>query len=196
MPQSSARPPDRSGGAGSLPHGLSSHHALSKLILNLEGALSDHPSSSEGDEVCRALRRALSAVNAQSLFPCTTLAASASICTMLAAAASAADDDAWLWLATCVCALWAVADGLLAWHDEFLRGVELRRRSRHVLNRLRQVKDLVHWNSHHYPHPHTPLSASIVLQWAIRDRRHVNVPWALLVEGDLILMKPGQVSFE
>ena len=38
---------------------------------------------------------------------------------------------------------------------------------------------------------HTPLSASVVLQWTIRDGHKVNLPWALLVKDDLIYLKPG-----
>ena len=50
------------------------------------------------------------------------------------------------------------------------------------------------WNAENYPHLHTPLSASIVLQWTIRDSHIINLPWALLVKGDIVLMKPGQMA--
>ena len=50
----------------------------------------------------------------------------------------------------------------------------------------------VYWSQENYPHLHTPLSASVVLQWTIRDGHKVNLPWALLVKDDLIYLKPGQ----
>ena len=85
-------------------------------------------------------------------------------------------------------------DAALSCNEQRLRRLEMRRRVRHVVNRLRQVRGQVRWSSaSNYPHLHTPLTASIVLQWAVRDRRHVNLPWALLVRGDLIMLKPGQV---
>ena len=31
-----------------------------------------------------------------------------------------------------------------------------------------------------------------MLQWTLRDGAHVNLPWALLVKGDIIMVKPGQ----
>ena len=48
------------------------------------------------------------------------------------------------------------------------------------------------WKKENYPHLHMPLSPCITLQWTIRDGRLVNLPWALLVEGDTILLRPGQ----
>ena len=59
-----------------------------------------------------------------------------------------------------------------------------------------QIKsDAGTWLPTNYPHLHTPLSSSVVLQWTLRNGSLVNLPWALLVEGDVILIKPGQVCF-
>ena len=72
--------------------------------------------------------------------------------------------------------------------------VEMRKRMEHVLRQLVYVKDRgVSWTSDNFPHLHTPLSASATLQWTLRDGKKVNVPWSLLVEGDVILIKPGQI---
>ena len=54
--------------------------------------------------------------------------------------------------------------------------------------------ELIHWSANNYPHLHTPVANTIVLQWTIRDRKQVNLPWALLVQNDLILIKPGQAA--
>ncbi|CAG0889218.1 unnamed protein product [Darwinula stevensoni] len=48
------------------------------------------------------------------------------------------------------------------------------------------------WKEENYPHLHMPLSPCITLQWTIRDGKLVNLPWALLVEGDTVLLRPGQ----
>ena len=55
-----------------------------------------------------------------------------------------------------------------------------------------QVREHIFWQPLNYPHLHTPEAASIVLQWTLRDGAHVNLPWALLVKGDIIMVKPGQ----
>lgn len=39
-----------------------------------------------------------------------------------------------------------------------------------------------------------PFSPCITLQWTYRDNKVVNLPWALLVKGDVIVVRPGQVS--
>lgn len=40
----------------------------------------------------------------------------------------------------------------------------------------------------------TPFSPCITLQWTYRDNKLINLPWALLVKGDVILVRPGQIS--
>ena len=84
----------------------------------------------------------------------------------------------------------------LAVFEEHQRRTEMRNRLTHVLSKLSLVaeSDLFRWAANNFPHPHTPLSASVVLQWAYRDGGvKVNVPWALLAKGDVVLIKPGQV---
>lgn len=51
---------------------------------------------------------------------------------------------------------------------------------------------LCHWNAENYPHLCSPLSPCITLQWTYREGQIVNLPWALLVAGDIIVIKPGQ----
>ena len=48
------------------------------------------------------------------------------------------------------------------------------------------------WKSENYPHLCSPQSPCLTLQWTYRDGEVVNLPWALLVTGDIIVMKPGQ----
>lgn len=73
---------------------------------------------------------------------------------------------------------------------------EMRQRLDYISKRLDQIKsDAGAWLPTNYPHLHTPLSSSVVCQWTLRNGSLVNLPWALLVEGDVILIKPGQVKF-
>ncbi|XP_035897448.1 transmembrane protein 94 isoform X2 [Anopheles stephensi] len=76
-----------------------------------------------------------------------------------------------------------------------LRKTEIYRKLRTVLIEIRLgivlCKD---WTIDNYPHLCSPLSPCVTLQWTYRDGHVVNLPWALLVRGDHIVMRPGQVS--
>ena len=78
--------------------------------------------------------------------------------------------------------------------ESYQRSVEMFKRAEHMIELVKQVGDEADWSSANYPHLHTPLSASIVLQWTVRGGVTVNLPWALLVTGDTILIKPGQTA--
>ncbi len=45
-----------------------------------------------------------------------------------------------------------------------------------------------------FPNLYTPNSPSISLQWTIRNGQLVNLPSILLTKGDIIVMRPGQLS--
>ena len=80
--------------------------------------------------------------------------------------------------------------------DQYSAEREMRQRLDYISKRLDQIKsDAGAWLPTNYPHLHTPLSSSVVCQWTLRNGSLVNLPWALLVEGDVILIKPGQVTF-
>jgi len=50
----------------------------------------------------------------------------------------------------------------------------------------------IRWSTKDYPDLYMPLSPCITLQWCYRDNHLVNLPWAFLVPGDLILLQPAQ----
>lgn len=50
------------------------------------------------------------------------------------------------------------------------------------------------WTDANYPNLCSPLSPCVTLQWTYRDGRLVNLPWALLVRDDLVVLRPGQVA--
>ncbi|GFO18736.1 transmembrane protein 94 [Plakobranchus ocellatus] len=62
------------------------------------------------------------------------------------------------------------------------------------LETLRAAASNIKWDQKRYPALHTPISPCISLQWVIRDGHLVNLPHALLVEGDLIVMRPGMAA--
>ncbi|XP_071444767.1 transmembrane protein 94 isoform X3 [Hetaerina americana] len=80
---------------------------------------------------------------------------------------------------------------LVAW-DNKLRHIEIPQRIRYILSQLEVASEKVQWSSNNYPHLCSPYSPCITLQWTYRDGRLVNLPWALLVAGDVVLMRPGQ----
>lgn len=83
--------------------------------------------------------------------------------------------------------------GVVAW-DNNLRHGEILTRAKHLLENLEKNKKSVNWSSLNYPHLCTPASPCISLQWTYRDGEVVNLPWALLVRGDVIIIRPGQTS--
>uniref|UniRef100_A0A915PWX4 Large ribosomal subunit protein eL31 n=1 Tax=Setaria digitata TaxID=48799 RepID=A0A915PWX4_9BILA len=62
-----------------------------------------------------------------------------------------------------------------------------------ALNILDIVKSLKE-EDFEYEHLHAPPSDAISLQWTYRDHKLVNVPWMLLVDGDIIELRAGQSS--
>lgn len=53
----------------------------------------------------------------------------------------------------------------------------------------------VKWENASYPDLFIPSAPSWSLHWAYRDGHLVNLPVCLLVEGDVIALRPGQESF-
>lgn len=69
------------------------------------------------------------------------------------------------------------------------------RKVRLVLHEIEVAKQLCgHWSSENYPNIRSPLSPCVTLQLTYRDGQLVNLPWALLVKGDAIVIRPGQIS--
>ncbi|XP_060071400.1 transmembrane protein 94-like [Ylistrum balloti] len=60
------------------------------------------------------------------------------------------------------------------------------------LSKLEECIDNNTWNNSNYPTLHAPISPCVSLQWTIRDKEVVNLPTTLLVQGDIILLRPGQ----
>uniref|UniRef100_A0A1Q3FCQ9 Putative conserved plasma membrane protein n=1 Tax=Culex tarsalis TaxID=7177 RepID=A0A1Q3FCQ9_CULTA len=84
---------------------------------------------------------------------------------------------------------------LITVRENNLRKTEIFRKVRSVLGEIKCGTQLCgDWTPFNYPHLCSPLSPCVTLQWTYRDGKIVNLPWALLVRGDHIVMRPGQVS--
>ncbi|XP_019373773.1 PREDICTED: transmembrane protein 94 isoform X1 [Gavialis gangeticus] len=99
----------------------------------------------------------------------------------------------------------ALALFLLLLLDLFLIGRQERLKCREVERRLQTIIDKINdmltdgkelkWPDSLYPDLHMPYAPSWSLHWAYRDGHLVNLPVSLLVEGDIIALRPGQESF-
>ncbi|XP_024872113.1 transmembrane protein 94 isoform X2 [Temnothorax curvispinosus] len=90
-----------------------------------------------------------------------------------------------------VCCL-VVLNFILVILDNKLRHEEIPHRVKRLLDKLNVARSTCQWKSDNYPHLCSPQSPCLTLQWTYRDGQVVNLPWALLVAGDIIVMKPGQ----
>lgn len=96
---------------------------------------------------------------------------------------------AFILLAVSLSTIWIV------WRENALRRNEIHRKVRSVIGEIQLASHLCQdWTSENYPSLCSPLSPCVTLQWTYRDGRIVNLPWALLVKGDTIIMRPGQLA--
>ena len=86
-------------------------------------------------------------------------------------------------VSACVILLLTCLNLVLSGWESFQRSVEMFKRAEHMMSLVKDAAKDPKWSSSNYPHLHNPLSASIVLQWTVRDGDIVNLPWSLLVTG-------------
>ncbi|KAM4624186.1 transmembrane protein 94 isoform 2-T2 [Polymixia lowei] len=89
---------------------------------------------------------------------------------------------------------------LLVGRQERLKRSEMVRRLKDIITQLNDylpgsAGEPVLWSSSLYPDLYTPSSPSWSLHWTYRDSQLVNLPVSLLVEGDIIALRPGQEAF-
>lgn len=78
----------------------------------------------------------------------------------------------------------------------YRRRTEVYRKTRLLLSEIKMAAEesCYSWQSNNYPHLYSPVSPCIALQWTYRDGVIVNLPWALLVRGDYIVMRSGHAA--
>nr|XP_006816343.1 PREDICTED: uncharacterized protein KIAA0195-like [Saccoglossus kowalevskii] len=78
--------------------------------------------------------------------------------------------------------------------DDRLRKKEMQYQAEQLLRKLQGcITSCATWDVKLYPDLSTPQSRSISLQWTFRDNCLVNLPCNLLVSGDTIALRPGQL---
>ncbi|XP_017855187.1 transmembrane protein 94 isoform X1 [Drosophila busckii] len=89
-----------------------------------------------------------------------------------------------------------VLDLCIVIRESNLRRTEIYRKTRHALAELKMAEQHLcdNWQPNNYPHLSNPMSPCVSLQWTYRDGQIVNLPWALLVRGDFIVLRPGHIA--
>ncbi|KAL1116219.1 hypothetical protein AAG570_005714 [Ranatra chinensis] len=82
---------------------------------------------------------------------------------------------------------------MVIWDDRLRQG-EVPAKIEGLLRFVKECQDKCMWRPENYPHLCSPYSPCITLQWTYRDGTLVNLPWALLCRGDVILLRPGQTA--
>lgn len=79
--------------------------------------------------------------------------------------------------------------------ESYLRRTEIFRKIRLIINEIELAQKLCNdWTPDNYPNVCNPLSPCVTLQLCYRDGQIINLPWALLVRNDVIIMRPGQTA--
>ncbi|XP_032591882.1 transmembrane protein 94 [Drosophila grimshawi] len=99
------------------------------------------------------------------------------------------------WPAICLLVI-LILDLCVVIRESNLRRTEIYRKTRHALTEIRLAEQHLsdNWHASNYPHLSNPMSPCVSLQWTYRDGHIVNLPWALLVRGDCIVLRPGHIS--
>ncbi|CAL8284244.1 unnamed protein product [Merluccius merluccius] len=89
---------------------------------------------------------------------------------------------------------------LLIGRQEKLKSSEMVRRLKTIISKLDDylaagVGEGLCWPPSLYPDLYTPSSPAWSLHWTYRDSQLVNLPVSLLVEGDVVALRPGQEAF-
>ncbi|XP_039486468.1 transmembrane protein 94 isoform X3 [Drosophila santomea] len=100
-----------------------------------------------------------------------------------------------LWPALCLLAILTL-DLFVVVRENNLRRTEIFRKTRHALSEIKLAEQHFSddWQPSNYPHLSNPMSPCVSLQWTYRDGKIINLPWALLVRGDYIVLRPGHIS--
>ncbi|XP_026481591.1 LOW QUALITY PROTEIN: transmembrane protein 94 [Ctenocephalides felis] len=99
----------------------------------------------------------------------------------------------WLCIQLVVILIIFIINIVLVVRESLLRYSELPRRIRGLLDLLDKAEQSCNWSSDVYPNLCSPYSPCLTLQWTYRDGMVINLPWALLVQGDILVLRPGQV---
>lgn len=97
---------------------------------------------------------------------------------------------------TSICVLLILlATIILVIYESYLRRTEIFRKVRLIINEIELAQKLcTSWTTENYPNVCSPMSPCVTLQWTYRNGKIINLPWALLVKNDVIVIRPGQTA--
>ncbi|CAK9816936.1 Transmembrane protein 94 [Anthophora quadrimaculata] len=177
------------------PLGLSTEIALETLECDIKRVLQEYEEDYRRNKKYKAWLKDTLHHRSQYTTLCWTSAVALFINAIILVVAFFTHNDAWYptlpYEGLTVCCLIAL-NFILVVSDNKLRHEEIPYRVRILLDQLEVAKNTSQWYPGNYPHLCSPLSPCLTLQWTYRDGHIVNLPWALLVAGDIIVMKPGQ----
>ncbi|XP_064610858.1 transmembrane protein 94-like isoform X2 [Liolophura sinensis] len=101
-------------------------------------------------------------------------------------------DPWWTVEALVLLVILALSCYLTGW-DYSVEKEEVARLLEQALDKVKDCYKSCTWNGRNYPDIHSPLSPSVSLQWTLREGEVVNMPKCLLVKGDIVLLRPGQL---
>ncbi|KAK4874485.1 hypothetical protein RN001_013845 [Aquatica leii] len=170
-------------------HGLSTTEALDKLYNDIENVLKQFNVSEKTRKWNSWLRESL---HHNSLY--TTINWVSTLILVLIAVLFLCCNDTILLIQAILIIILLVGNIFIELLDNKLRHSEVSRRIKGILGKLKNEMGKIVWKSDNYPNLLLPFSPCITLQWTYRDGHLVNLPWALLVKDDIILVRPGQIS--
>ncbi|CAK9834103.1 Transmembrane protein 94 [Anthophora retusa] len=177
------------------PLGLSTEIALETLECDIKRVLQEYEEDYRRNKKYKAWLKDTLHHRSQYTTLCWTSAVALFINAIILVVAFFTSNDPWYptlpYEGLTVCCL-IVLNFILVVSDNKLRHEEIPYRVRILLDQLEVAKNTSQWYPGNYPHLCSPLSPCLTLQWTYRDGHIVNLPWALLVAGDIIVMKPGQ----
>ena len=174
--------------------GLTTEEALNTLISEIKETLKNYESAWNPTKYWNLFLQTLSSRRESSLFPWTSVCMT-SLNAFALMVLGLRMSCSWLIAESLLLLGFIVINVALSLGDLYLKEVEMTRRLENVVKNIENhLANGLEWSPENYPHLHTPLSASVVLQWTIRDGKKINLPWSLLAKNDLIYLKPGQVA--
>ncbi|KAI4456515.1 hypothetical protein MML48_8g00014295 [Holotrichia oblita] len=174
--------------------GLTTEEALKRLSEDIENVLGQFHTSQKNRKSKSWIKEALHHTSGR-----TTITWISSIftliCVILLLIVCVVTGDIILYLAESVFIIILLTLNVgLQLYDKKMRQNEIPRRIQRLASTILEQSKRLKWDLENYPHLYLPISPCITLQWTYRDNTVVNLPWALLVKGDIILVRPGQLS--
>ncbi|XP_044733631.1 transmembrane protein 94 [Chrysoperla carnea] len=181
--------------ASAVPSGLSTYDALNRLHDEIETALNNYKDQNKDRQLKQWLHDAFHYKSPYTTF--NIVSAILLLFTIIILNLPIAinyDINYELLISSIILLIILMINIILVGIENRLRHNEMPKRVQAILATLKLAIKNVKWSPENYPHLCTPFSPCVTLQWVYRDGVLVNLPWALLVKDDIIVIRPGQLS--